>query len=456
MVENRKFVGFGIVGAPKGRQYSSAGADKEIHFAKYFDLDQIYGGALPSPKQDQLSTTLYYLTYQEIANGQKVLGIAEYYSAGEMGQSRPGSYLGSFVESINTRFTSAESIFSALDKMNQYQVMNFIDREEIFYNALIDDVDFDSPEIELDAIANSLQKFRARSISVTFKEDLYIYLSNNRECVDILNFILEKDLYYIYNNIYFSSSDEIYERLKNKKKGVKIISSSSLLSSTVSFSNEISTLYQQEILQLKQKYQHQLEYQRKILEVEKDSEISAIMNDNDRIRRQLQEAETNLRMQAEYFQNNKTLVNFAEDIVKAFSQNKENISLIDINELPTIQSDRNLYQDLIERFDKVNRNIKELDFHYIMQKPKEVRKESIFTWMFFILSLIFAIVIGVQRFTGGNDSPANNTENVNKLTNEITSKLENIENKLIEQDNRIKEISNNLIKKRPSPSNKKK
>ncbi|MFZ7344415.1 hypothetical protein, partial [Avibacterium volantium] len=234
------------------------------------------------------------------------------------------------------------------------------------------------------------------------------------------------------------------------------ISSSSLLSSTVSFSNEISTLYQQEILQLKQKYQHQLEYQRKILEVEKDSEISAIMNDNDRIRRQLQEAETNLRMQAEYFQNNKTLVNFAEDIVKAFSQNKENISLIDINELPTIQSDRNLYQDLIERFDKVNRNIKELDFHYIMQKPKEVRKESIFTWMFFILSLIFAIVIGVQRFTGGNDSPANNTENVNKLTNEITSKLENIENKLIEQDNRIKEISNNLIKKRPSPSNKKK
>ncbi|MFZ7322379.1 hypothetical protein ACLSZQ_04815, partial [Avibacterium volantium] len=189
MVENRKFVGFGIVGAPKGRQYSSAGADKEIHFAKYFDLDQIYGGALPSPKQDQLSTTLYYLTYQEIANGQKVLGIAEYYSVGEMGQSRPGSYLGSFVESINTRFTSAESIFSALDKMNQYQVMNFIDREEICYKALIDDVDFDSPELELDTIANSLQKFRSRSISVTFKEDLYIYLSNNRECVDILNFI---------------------------------------------------------------------------------------------------------------------------------------------------------------------------------------------------------------------------------------------------------------------------
>ncbi|URL06968.1 hypothetical protein L4F92_02315 [Avibacterium sp. 21-595] len=455
MVENRKFVGFGIVGAPKGRQYSNAGADKEIHFAKYFDLSQIYGGALPSPKTDQLSTTLYYLTYQGITNGQKVLGIAEYYSVGEMGQSRPGSYLGSFVEAINTRFTSAESIFSALDKMNQYQIMNFIDRQEISYNALIDDVDFISPETELDTIANSLQKLRTPSISVTFKDDLYIYLSNDRECIDILNIILEKDLYYIYNNIYFSSSDEIYERLKNKKKGIKIISSSSLLSSTVSFSNELSTLYQQEILQLKQKYQHQLEYQRKILEVEKESEISAIMNDNDRIGRQLQEAEANLRMQAEYFQNNKTLVNFAEDMVKVFSQNKENISLIDLNELPTIQSDRNLYQDLIERFDKVNRNIKELDFHYIMQKPKEVRKESIFTWMFFVLSLIFAIVIGVQRFTG-NNMPMNNGENLNKLTNELATKLDNIENKLVEQDNRIKEISNSLIKKRPIPSNKKK
>ncbi|MFZ7325217.1 hypothetical protein ACLS0N_08420, partial [Avibacterium avium] len=210
MSENRRFVGFGIVGAPKGRQYSSEGADKEINFAKYFDLSQVYGGALPPPKQDQLNTTLYYLTYREIATGKKVLGIAEYRSAGEMGQSRPGSYLGSFVESINSRFTSIASIFSALYKMNKYQVLHFLDHQEVCYNAMIDGVSFDAPEAELNNIANTLDKLRIRSIPDSYEEDLYIYLSDDKERENVLEEILKRDLFYIYNNIYFSSSRFTY------------------------------------------------------------------------------------------------------------------------------------------------------------------------------------------------------------------------------------------------------
>ncbi|MFU2079532.1 hypothetical protein ACLQ91_02980 [Avibacterium endocarditidis] len=445
MSENRRFVGFGIVGAPKGRQYSSAGADKEINLAKYFDLSQVYGGVLPPPKQDQLSTTLYYLTYREIATGKKVLGIAEYRSAGEMGQSRSGSYLGSFVESINSSFTSSKSIFSALYKMNKYQFHHFIDHQEICYKTMIDGVSFDAPEEELNNIANTLTKLRVRLIPESSKEDLYIYFSDDNEREKVLDEVLKRDLFYIYNNIYFSSSSFVYEKLKeNNKKGIKLISSAALF-----FANDLSVLYQNEVdrlrvnihktsgeladlkqnqqrileeksLMLEQQYHQQSEQRIKEIEMTKDQEIVEIRNRYIALENELNKAKNELEKQRNRLEESQKMEEFSTDIIKVFSANKEKLSSINMEELPKIRSDREVLHILSNEIQKISQNLtslskdkktlaridkdlNELSQHYV-KIPKEVRKESIFTWIFLATSLAFAIILAINSYPRFNSS----------------------------------------------------
>lgn len=95
---------------------------------------------------------------------------------------------------------------------------------------MIDGVSFDAPEEELNNIANTLTKLRVRLIPESSKEDLYIYFSDDNEREKVLDEVLKRDLFYIYNNIYFSSSSFVYEKLKeNNKKGIKLISSAAFI-----------------------------------------------------------------------------------------------------------------------------------------------------------------------------------------------------------------------------------
>lgn len=482
MVENRKYLGFGIIGAAKGRQYSSAGVDKQVKFAEHFDLNQIYGGVLPPHQEDQLNSVLYRLTYKETAQG-KILGIAEYRSAGEMGQTRPGSYLGAFIESVQTKFTAQNALFSALFKMSQYQFNHFIDKKEVRYNAMIDGQPFDAPEAELDEIANQLQSLGRKFTLLSKTEDLYIFLRSDNELVIVLDTLLENNLFYLYENIYFSTSQYIYKKLKaSNRQGIKLIFSSELDKLVTHFYQEdrknlltenqkingdfinFQQQYQSLISQKEQEIRKHYEYigteKMKQLEQEKNQEIMQWQNDNTQLRSHIEKQNDKLSQTQANLANAEGRANFADEIIKVIAQNKSLFQELDIQNLPNIKTEKDilneissLKKDVLDKTSDTGKNIRD-----IMNKmPKEIRKESIFTWLFLATSTIFAIILGLNTWVL-NKKPEENVPKESQITKNDLNSLDDKMDKLIRKveklsdTSRVQEISLPKATEMPSKS----
>lgn len=469
MVENRKYLGFGIIGAAKGRQYSSAGVDKQVKFAEHFDLNQIYGGVLPPHQEDQLKTVLYRLTYKETAQG-KILGIVEYRSAGEMGQTRPGSYLGAFIESVQTKFTAQNALFSALFKMSQYQFNHFIDKKEVRYNAIIDGQPFDAPEAELDEIANQLQSLGRKFTLPSKIEDLYIYLNSNNELVTVLDTLLENNLFYLYENIYFSTSQYIYKKLKaSNRQGIKLISSSQLDKLVTSFYQEerknlltenqkingdfinFQQQYQSLISQKEQEIRKHYEYigteKMKQLEQEKNQEIMQWQNDNTQLRSHIEKQNDKLSQTQANLANAEGRANFADEIIKVIAQNKSLFQELDIQNLPNIQTEvkimneisgkiSSLQTDVSNKVSDTRRKIEDIEDNM----PKEIRKESIFTWLFLATSTIFAIILGLNTWVFNKKPQESSTKENPPIQNQFDS-INNKVDMLIKKIDKLNDTS---------------
>ncbi|MFQ1014093.1 hypothetical protein [Avibacterium paragallinarum] len=482
MVENRKYLGFGIIGAAKGRQYSSAGVDKQVKFAEHFDLNQIYGGVLPPHQEDQLKTVLYRLTYKETAQG-KILGIVEYRSAGEMGQTRPGSYLGAFIESVQTKFTAQNALFSALFKMSQYQFNHFIDKKEVRYNAIIDGQPFDAPEAELDEIANQLQSLGRKFTLPSKIEDLYIYLNSNNELVTVLDTLLENNLFYLYENIYFSTSQYIYKKLKaSNRQGIKLISSSQLDKLVTSFYQEerknlltenqkingdfrnFQQQHQSLISQKEQEIRKHYEYigteKMKQLEQAKNQEIMQWQNEYCQLQSQIEEKDNELSKAKESLSYAQERANFSNSIIKVIAQNKSLFQELDIQNLPNIKTEKDilneissLKKDVLDKTSDTGKNIRDI----MNNMPKEIRKESIFTWLFLATSTIFAIILGLNTWVL-NKKPEENVPKESQITKNDLNSLDDKMDKLIRKveklsdTSRVQEISLPKATEMPSKS----
>ncbi|MFQ1022873.1 hypothetical protein ACIWO4_06155 [Avibacterium paragallinarum] len=451
MVENRKYLGFGIIGAAKGRQYSSAGVDKQVKFAEHFDLNQIYGGVLPPHQEDQLNSVLYRLTYKETAQG-KILGIAEYRSAGEMGQTRPGSYLGAFIESVQTKFTAQNALFSALFKMSQYQFNHFIDKKEVRYNAIIDGQPFDAPEAELDEIANQLQNLGRKFTLPSKTEDLYIYLNSNDELVTVLETLLENNLFYLYENIYFSTSQYIYKKLKaSNRQGIKLIFSSeldklvthfyqedrkNLLTENqkingdfINFQHQYQSLISQKEQEIRKHYEYIGTEKMKQLEQEKNQEIMQWQNEYRQLQSQIKEKDNELSQIKERLSYVQERATFSNSIIKVIAQNKNLFQELDIQNLPDIKTEKDILNEISSLKKDVSNSILDIENNigYITNNmPKEIRKESIFTWLFLATSTIFAIILGLNTWVF-NEKPQESSTKENPL---IQNQFDSINNKV--------------------------
>ncbi|MEE3608363.1 hypothetical protein [Avibacterium paragallinarum] len=475
MVENRKYLGFGIIGAAKGRQYSSAGVDKQVKFAEHFDLNQIYGGVLPPHQEDQLNSVLYRLTYKETAQG-KILGIVEYRSAGEMGQTRPGSYLGAFIESVQTKFTAQNALFSALFKMSQYQFNHFIDKKEVRYNAIIDGQPFDAPEAELDEIANQLQNLGRKFTLPSKTEDLYIYLNSNDELVTVLETLLENNLFYLYENIYFSTSQYIYKKLKaSNRQGIKLIFSSeldklvthfyqedrkNLLTENqkingdfINFQQQYQSLISQKEQEISKRYEYRNAENIKQLEQEKNKEIMQWQNDNKKLQSYIENQHNQLSRTEASLADAEKRANFADEIIKVIAQNKDLFQQLDIEKLPSIKTERENLNGIFEKIKSTDRKIEKVSNNM----PKEIRKESIFTWLFLATSTIFAIILGLNTLVF-NKKPEENVPKESQITKNDLNSLDDKMDKLIRKveklsdTSRVQEISLPKATEMPSKS----
>lgn len=248
----KQYLGWGLVGTPAGRQYTSDGIDKQFNLGKTaFELAQDLGGCLPSPKEGS-DIPLYALISRSESNN-FILGFAEYFSIYEQGQSRAGTYFGSFIETVNALFTSnsLKEVFSGLRQLSIYQTQHFIDQEKSAYHTGISGRSFETPSV-LDKI--QLQGLPQSFVTKTSPADFLFIHCQQGEAILVAEKLLTTGLYYQYKDIFFSESELISAQIRQMKR--LQISSAQLfnLDDFISpYKSEISYLHAY-IQELSQKY----------------------------------------------------------------------------------------------------------------------------------------------------------------------------------------------------------
>ena len=249
----KQYLGWGLVGTPAGRQFTSDGIDEQLKLGKTaFELAQDLGGCLPSPKSDD-NEPLYTLV-NRIEQNATILGFAEYFSIYEQGQSRAGTYFGSFIETANASFSpnSIKDIFSGLRQLSIYQMTHFIDNEKKAYHTSITGKTFESPK--------ALEKIQLvapvkNSITKTASSDFLFIHCQEGEALKVAEYLITSGLHYQYKDIFFTESEHISAQVRQMKR--LQISSSQLFSLDVfvsPYKSEIHYLHSY-IQELSKKYQ---------------------------------------------------------------------------------------------------------------------------------------------------------------------------------------------------------
>ena len=249
----KQYLGWGLVGTPAGRQFTSDGIDEQLKLGKTaFELAQDLGGCLPSPKSDD-NEPLYALV-SRIEQNATILGFAEYFSIYEQGQSRAGTYFGSFIETANASFSpnSIKDIFSGLRQLSIYQITHFIDNEKKAYHTSITGKTFEAPKA-LDKI--QLVEPVKNSIIKTPPSDFLFIHCQKDEALKVAEYLIAKGLYYQYKDIFFTENEHISAQVRQMKR--LQISSSQLFNLDVfvsHYKSEITYLHSY-IQELSKKYQ---------------------------------------------------------------------------------------------------------------------------------------------------------------------------------------------------------
>ncbi|MCK9109157.1 hypothetical protein MZA89_00260 [Haemophilus influenzae] len=212
----KQYLGWGLVGTPAGRQFTSDGIDEQLKLGKTaFELAQDLGGCLPSPKSDD-NEPLYALV-SRIEQNATILGFAEYFSIYEQGQSRAGTYFGSFIETANASFSpnSIKDIFSGLRQLSIYQMTHFIDNEKKAYHTSITGKTFEAPKA-LDKI--QLVAPVKNSITKTPPSDFLFIHCQKDEVLRVAEYLIASGLYYQYKDIFFTESEHISAQVRKMKR----------------------------------------------------------------------------------------------------------------------------------------------------------------------------------------------------------------------------------------------
>ncbi|MGY4674658.1 hypothetical protein ACWIVU_02035 [Ursidibacter arcticus] len=214
MSQNLQLLGWGIVGTPKGRQQIDEGVNKQFNVS--FDLSQEFGACLPPPHQSN-NDVLYCLNSKAVDKYWQ-LGLAEYHSIFEQGQTRSGTYFGAYINVINATFgeDNLDKLFAKVRSLSIFQYTRFIDANSRSYKESINGKSIPSQEAELTIIADSLQPLPPNVLKTSPQETLFIYCET-KQVIETLKHILTTRLYYQYKQIFFSDSEFISSQMKKKK-----------------------------------------------------------------------------------------------------------------------------------------------------------------------------------------------------------------------------------------------
>lgn len=430
----KQYLGWGLVGTPAGRQYTNNGIDKQFNLGKTaFELGQDLGGCLPSPKlgDDAPLYALISRTEQNVS----LLGFAEYFSIYEQGQSRAGTYFGSFIETANASFSpnSIKDIFSGLRQLSIYQMTHFIDNDKKAYHTSITGKTFESPKA-LDKI--QLVAPVKNSITKTASSDFLFIHCQEGETLKVAEYLVTSGLHYQYKDIFFTESEHISAQVRQMKR--LQISSSQLFSldAFVSpYKSEIHYLHSY-IQELSKKYQDAI------------NEIKRLNEEQEQIiNKKVQEQETLFQQQVNKIEEEKNeLLNEARQMRKLAGFGRTELSKFAngiISEVsPAI--DQRLDKKLTEFSLKISSAIKSVTDN-VMLPPQKVSKPG---WI--ILSGILGfivIVLSILLIYMGTQSPdleTKITEKTNTITNQqnYISELKDDNSKLEGKLNELRSQTN--------------
>lgn len=427
----KQYLGWGLVGTPAGRQFTSDGIDEQLKLGKTaFELAQDLGGCLPSPKSDD-NEPLYALV-SRIEQNATILGFAEYFSIYEQGQSRAGTYFGSFIETANASFSpnSIKDIFSGLRQLSIYQTTHFIDNEKKAYHTSITGKTFEAPKA-LDKI--QLVAPVKNSITKTPPSDFLFIHCQKDEALKVAEYLIASGLYYQYKDIFFTESEHISAQVRQMKR--LQISSSQLFSLDVFISpykSEIHYLHSY-IQELSKKYQDAI------------NEIKRLSEEQEQIiNKKVQEQETLFLQQVNKIEEEKNeLFNEARQMRKLSGFGRTELSefakgiISKVSPAIDQRIDQRLDTKLTEFSSKISSEIKSATDN-VMLPPQKVSKPGwiILSGILGFIVIVLSILL-IYMSSQSSDPKTKVTENTNTITNQqnCISELKGEINELHSQTN---------------------
>lgn len=434
----KQYLGWGLVGTPAGRQFTSDGIDEQLKLGKTaFELAQDLGGCLPSPKSDD-NEPLYVLV-SRIEQNATIWGFAEYFSIYEQGQSRAGTYFGSFIETANASFSpnSIKDIFSGLRQLSIYQMTHFIDNEKKAYHTSITGKTFEAPKA-LDKI--QLVAPVKNSITKTPPSDfLFIHCQKN-EALKVAEYLVASGLYYQYKDIFFTESEHISAQVRQMKR--LQISSSQLFSLDVfvsPYKSEIHYLHSY-IQELSKKYQDAINEIKRLNEEQEQIINKKVQEQEALFQQQVNKIEEEKNKLLEEANQMRKLAGFGRTELSEFAKG----IISEVSPAIDQRIDQRLDTKLTEFSLKISSAIKSATDN-VMLPPQKVSKpgwiilSGILGFIVIVLSILL-IYMGIQS----SSLETKITENTNTITNQQNyiselkgnnSKLEGKLNELRSQTN---------------------
>ena len=419
------------MGTPAGRQFTSDGIDEQLKLGKTaFELAQDLGGCLPSPKSDD-NEPLYALV-SRIEQNATILGFAEYFSIYEQGQSRAGTYFGSFIETANASFSpnSIKDIFSGLRQLSIYQMTHFIDNKKKAYHTSITGKTFEAPKA-LDKI--QLVTPVKNSITKTPPSDFLFIHCQKDEALKVAEYLIASGLYYQYKDIFFTESEHISAQVRQMKR--LQISSSQLFSLDVfvsPYKSEIHYLHSY-IQELSKKYQ------------DAGNEIKRLNEEQEQIiNKKVQEQEALFQQQVNKIEEEKNkLLEEANQMRKLAGFGRTELSefakgiISEVSPAIDQRIDQRLDKKLTEFSLKISSAIKSATDN-VMLPPQKVSKPGwiILSGILGFIVIVLSILL-IYMSSQSSDPKTKVTENTNTITNQqnCISELKGEINELHSQTN---------------------
>lgn len=431
-------ISYGFIGCSSGYQVSTMGIDKELGIAyQYLDLPSDVSSSLPNPNDRDLSPLFCLAQFEE--KGYQVLTFTEYHSIKQIGTDRPGTFLGAFIESVNSQFSenAGDTLLETLKNLCSEQYKKFVDPQQNRYKDNINNQPL--PKIDLSLLSNHLTK---RNFAIPREQkSLYIHCPSDKFFEKVFRLIMAENLLTYFSKIYFSASQTIKNGFKDSQFEIlepSFSSSDEYLRSLLKSRINQSLLEKQKILQEKQYSDQELQQ----LKTTQDKLIENAVKE--RAEKYIQEAEQARQSVAEMqksLESSEVLSSIGKEVIHSLSQRYQRLADVDLSKFGFPREETNdKFMNIESRIANVLNEINRLRNEISIPKEEIHHQKKSNGWIIlsgalgFLSICLIGFSIYLSLTTVSNEKYSLVEQRENKISQELQDKSD--ENSRLEKENR--------------------